>query len=349
MEVKLMPNPFGRWGLTSIDLALSLIFHHSKNQAIPPPKKLLLCHSAHLGDVILLTSLLQPLKEAFPKCEIGALVGSWATCVLEDHPALSRIHTFDHWKTRRGPRKPSSLEGLSDYDVAIDLPFHYPNFSPLLFRAKIPVRIGFDSAGFSPLLTHVVKWVEKEQSAADYFFELLSPLGVEKKHPLKPWLVTDEKKPYPREYILIHMSSGNPKISWPLHKWRELAQKLKGHHLVFTGKGLKENSEIAQVIEGIPNAMNLCDKLSWKEFVRWIRHASKVISVETSCGHVAATFDRPLISLYTGINPLIRWSPLSTEAKVITHPMPCSPCYKGCKEMTCLKAIEVTLSSDRPT
>lgn len=40
---------------------------------IPPPKKLLLCNGTHLGDVILTTSLLPPLKSAYPDLQIDIL------------------------------------------------------------------------------------------------------------------------------------------------------------------------------------------------------------------------------------------------------------------------------------
>ncbi len=351
MNVNLLPNPFARTALKLTDALLQRVTLHKKFDVIPPSKKLLLCNGGHLGDVVLMTALLKPLKEAFADLKIGIVVGSWSKCAVEDHPLIDWIHVFDHWKTNRGEKRlqrhvETHFSALSEikkvgYDTSVACPFHFPNFAPLLALSKIPVRIGFDSAGFSPLLTHPQKWSSKPQNAAEYFFDLLKPLGLEKIAPLKPNL-SSSKRRIAAPYVVMHMSSGNERIEWEEEKWLELGKRLStlSYRLVFTGRGLGEFKKIERVRSQLPFSQN-CSNIPWQEFVSLIEHAKLVISVETSAGHIAAAFDTPSVLLYTGINPLERWSPLSSKSDVVTHPVPCSPCYKGCKEMSCIKKLEL--------
>lgn len=346
MDVNLLPNPVARRGLALLDRILKPL--HKPGDILSPPRKILLCNSAHLGDFLLMTSLIAPLKAHFPDVEIGLLVGSWnseAARGMADH-----LHLCDHWKTNRSKplifrylkTRRQALKEIRErgYDVAIDCPFHFPNFAPLLYQAKIPVRIGYTTAGFSPLLTHPVVWKECPQHAADYFLDLLMPLGVSSKRP-QPFLPSHPPLFF-HDYLVLHMGTGEERKEWPEEKWRELALKLheEGYSLVFTGKGEREKARIARVRGDMTHTVDASSS-SFAEFCACIQHAQGVICGETAAVHVAAAYDTPTIALYTAINPLVRWRSLSKKAHTLLKPLPCSPCYRGCKAMRCLREIEV--------
>ena len=65
------------------------------------PKRILLVNGAHIGDVVIATSLLPVLKRAFPNAEIGFLTGTWSHAVVHDHPDVSHTHCVDHWRMNR--------------------------------------------------------------------------------------------------------------------------------------------------------------------------------------------------------------------------------------------------------
>jgi hypothetical protein len=64
-------------------------------------RKILIANGAHLGDIVLATSVLPALKQRFPGAQLGMLVGSWSRPVIDQHPLLDWIHTVDHWKASR--------------------------------------------------------------------------------------------------------------------------------------------------------------------------------------------------------------------------------------------------------
>ncbi|MDQ2799897.1 MAG: hypothetical protein M3Y13_09665, partial [Armatimonadota bacterium] len=135
--------------------------------AIAPPRRLLISNFAHLGDLVVATSLLPVLKSAFPECRIGFLIGSWSEPVLRGHPLVDDIHILDHWaasrtaaprmeklrRYRRTRRQALGEVRAAGYDAALDLCWTFPNTLPFLWQARIPTRIGYVSGAFGPLAT----------------------------------------------------------------------------------------------------------------------------------------------------------------------------------------------------
>lgn len=358
----LIRNQLANLCMYLVDGALSLFSLGTKRHFnIPRPKKILISDIAHLGDVVMMTSLLEPLKKALPDIEIGVLVGSWSEKMVKGHPLIGHIHLLDHWKNNRSSlslwekykhyaqMQREAIEQIKKchYDIAIECCYYFPNSAFLTYRSQIPIRIGYTSAGLGPLLSHPVQWTNRLQSAAEHFAALLSlvtPLDVSLLKPSLPPSASFPSLPA-KSYLIIHMGSGNPIKEWPLEHWRKLSQKLvaDGHTLAFTGKGKKEADAIAFVTSDLPHCLNLCDHLSVEEYVSWVRNAKMVIGVDTGVGHMAAATDTPSVLIYSGINPIEHWSPRGSQAHILMHPMPCYPCYlmKGCGAMECVRGVRV--------
>lgn len=358
----LIRNPLANGVITLLDALLSLLHLGTKRHFnIPLPRKILISNISQLGDVIMMTSLLPALKKALPDIQIGVIVGSWAEKMVLGHPLIDHVHLLDHWKVSRSSQgrfekfkhyvqmyqEALKQIKLLQYDAALECCYYFPNTIPLIYRAKIPVRIGFTSGGFGPLLTHPVQWTNRLQSAAHHFADLLSLITPIDRRLLKPILppISGTSTLPTKTYLVIHMGSGNPIKEWPLEEWRLLSQKLSadGHTLAFTGKGGKEAAAIASVIRDLPRCINLCDRLSWEECVVLIKGAKLLVGVDTGPGHVAAATDTPSVLIYSGINPIQHWSPFHAQAHIVMHPMPCYPCYKmdGCKAMECVRHVTV--------
>ncbi|MCH9703655.1 MAG: glycosyltransferase family 9 protein, partial [Chlamydiae bacterium] len=290
---------------------------------------------AHIGDVILTTSLLKPIKEAFPNMKLGMLINSCARPIVEGQ--VDHLHIFDHWKLGGNSRDCKKvIEEIKGYSIAVDCNFHYPNSSPLLWQAKIPTRIGFTSAGFGPLLTHSYSWQTEDVPAPQIYARLLKPLGIDAV-PTKPQIVTSaiEKK----EYIVVHPCSRNARKEWPAAKWKELLQRFPKSQLLFTGRGKREKAFIESIIPA--NGTNLCDQLSWSEFVTTIAEGALLLTVDTSAGHIAAAVDTPVVAIHPAIHHEKLWKPYGEKVTVVRQNPDCSPCFTGCESMECIKTISV--------
>jgi heptosyltransferase-2 len=145
-------------------------------------------------------------------------------------------------------------------------------------------------------------------------------------------------------YRVLHMgSAGSALREWPPRSWRILAERLtsEGHRLVFTGIGEGERRNIEAVMKGLKGCSDACDKLRWQGFVEILRHAEIVYCVETSAGHIAAAADVPCVGIYGGIHDFHRWKPRGKYSELVTHPVPCAPCFikTGCEEMECIRDV----------
>ncbi len=343
----LVRNPLANGCLRLIDCIFRV---KEKTTSISDPKKILVCNIAHLGDVLIATSVFPVLKDAYPQSEIGFLTSSSSSCVVEGHPLLDYIHTVDHWKLnrasiarwkkyllyRRSYQKALAEIRMSNYDLAIDLYPYFPNAASLLWRAHVPVRIGYTSGGFGSLFTHRLPWKDLAQHVSDYHMDLLKLLSKKLNHkyllynlqaPL-PEVVEHVRALLPEEYrekgfVVLQVGVGAPGKACAQEQWRALVELLvkKGIPLVFTGKGKKEFVAIEEVTRGLSGCCNLCDRLDWRQFCALTVQAKLVVSADSCLTHVAEAFSVPAIVLMAEHPyPLhtIHWKP--PHALAFSHP-----------------------------
>lgn len=302
---------FGKSALFLLDLLLPKT---KKKEISPNFKSILISNIAHLGDVVLATAVLEPIKRAYPHVKIGFLVSSGSKQVIEAHPLVDHIHTFDHWKLNRSKGKSTRFHAIREirkmhYDIAIDLYIYYPNTILLFWLVGIPIRIGYRSGGAGPLLTHYLDRSNRHILA--YHFDLLKFLNIDcsgrPSLPERAFVIPKQ------EYIVVHMGDPTSPKSWDKDKWRGLLKKYAGTQLVFTGYGEKENAYIAEVNQ---SGLNLCNKISFQELVYLIKHCKLLISIDSVTSHIAACFEKPSIIIFRQKQALDQWKPLNSNAKV---------------------------------
>ncbi len=368
-------NPFANFLFRCLDglLVLAVRPSFNKRRQSAPPQRILISNIAHLGDVIMATALLPVLKRAYPEAEIGFLAGSWSRSILQDHPLVDSVYVLDHWAhNRAGITKRQKIQQYlrtrrtalrevkaARYDAAIDLYWNFPNTLPLLWQAKIPVRIGYESGGFGPLATHALEFGDKRLPASQRFLDLVKVLPQVEADPvalrpvLPPPAIEDvlaleaelrASNAEAKDYVVFHLGAADSFRDWPAPKWRELAGLLTaaGKTLVFTGTGAKDEARIREVTDGLSGCVDLCGRLPWDGFVAAIAQAQLLVCVDTVAGHVAAATQTPCVVLTAGRWPYL-WRPLGPQSRVLTHEVPCAPCHRnnGCGGMECLRELSV--------
>ena len=331
-------------------------------------KKVLIANGGHIGDVVMSTALLPLLHQAMPGVSIGFLTGTYSNKVVENHPYISRVHLLDHWYLTRSDGNKLQLFRkfhhqaaqvvreleAEKYDLAIDLRAWFPNFIPILHKAKIPIRVGYDRVGGVTRLTHSYPYRYDRRHELDHQLDLLESLNLDPALMKKAWpclpngiLIETGNVPALREmagnFCILHPASSTPTRDWPSRNWIGLAQRLveEGTVPVITGRGSRDAVIAEEIASAVPSAINLCNKLSWEDLLDVIRKANAVYSVETSIGHIASALGRPVISIYGGMADPQHWAPLG--ARVVTNLTPCHPCFRkeGCSHRLCLTGITV--------
>lgn len=357
-------------------LAHGASFHNkSRNGARTPgsPRRILLMNGAHIGDVIVATSVIPVLRSAYPSAEIGFLTGSWSHMIVKEHPGVTFTHCINHWHLNRGsesvPQKllqfrrmrRSALARIRElqYDVAIAMYPHFPDFLDLSWDAGIPLRIGFRESVFAGLATDTVAIPNElfvHQGAR--LAQLLCKLRIEPAHfLLRKSTLAPTDAASTREvcsllqvsdlehvrYRIVHMGTGSKQRELPHEFWRKLVEKLSREHtLLFTGLGAREEDNIVSITRGLDRCVNACNRLSWDGFVAAVRNAEIVYGVESMAGHVAAAVGTRCVVVYSGAAGVARWRPEGENSVVFTNHVPCAPCFRpsGCASMTCIRGID---------
>ena len=367
----LVKNPAWNAWLRANDYLLQLVAPSRSANASATPRRILLAIGGHLGDAVIATSVIAPLRSAIPNVEIGVLCGSWSAPIFTTHPAILRVHTMDHWKLARSSRslplrwnvarrmraKAIAEIRAARYDAAIDLSAYFPNSARLLWRAQVPVRVGFRSGGDGPLYTHPVEWTAGSHVTGDHLALLRTILPLESAIPPLRYEIPEPGAAAAAAaerslagagvaaggYVVVHAGAGVPRKEWPVSKWRAVIREIaaRGVGIVLTGAGARQATLTRALSEGMSGVVDLCDRLGWEEFRSLLGCARLVISVDTVTMHLAAAAGTPCVALMTAMDDPHRWRPLGQHVTLLTTPVPCAPCYRsrGCGPMSCIRDL----------
>ena len=347
--------------LSATDTVLR-IFAAGCTAAHPPnePRRILVANWAHIGDVLTSLPTLRALREKFPSATIDMIVSRAGRVAAEQSGLCDHLHTIDHFVLNRSnrPRLSKLRVYLEDrrrflraaarqgYDVAIDLYPYFPPAAPLFRQAGIPVRCGFTSGGYGPLLTHPVTWTYQDKPIGQYGHDLIAAVWPDWIGPTR-WLPphrprltvspsSDDGFPIETPYIVVHVGTGASYREWPEANWIRLVN-LWGSQaplLVFCGKGAEEGARARRIADhaGHGRAMIFLDR-EWDELTSLLAGAAGLVCLESSAGHLAAAFSLPTVAIYSGTNEHRLWGPDNVNARVLSAPTGCAPCHRGCDAM----------------
>ena len=270
--------------------------------------KILIIHTAFIGDIVLSTPLIQKLKDLYPKSKIDYLTLPTNQSVLYNNPNLNEIILYDKKGKDKGIKgflKVLKILKQKKYDYAV-IPHRFIKSILLAKLAKIPDIVGFDVATGSSLLDKKVHYDMKKHEVE----RLLNLVGYEGKkipvriYPAKENFVKIEKMLKNSGYtgkkeqklILVAPGSQRPEKMWPIEKYREVIQKLKKNENYFIGiTGSKSEKELPLNFEKDKNVIDFRGEISLVEFGALISKADVVVGNDSSPIHIASGFEKPFV------------------------------------------------------
>jgi ADP-heptose:LPS heptosyltransferase len=354
-------------GLRAIDLACSVF---AKQASKPAPfqgdklRSIVFSQCGHFGDLILTLPTLRWVRQNHPDIRIGLIVGSWAKPMMAGISTLfDASYVADHFMLNRSNRPlqeklaqhrqswttAAAQLRRDGYDAAVDCYPFIQNSIPLLYASGIPVRAGFTSGGFGPLLTHTSRWERSIRPYLDYPRGLLRLLFSDRSlddsfqayYPPQP---PASRRPT-RPYVVFQTGAGSPIREWPEDRWSRLGSELtaRGTLVVLAGAGQREKERAGRIAAALPpsDVIDLSDQLPWDEFVDLIAGAAYVMCLDSSTSHVAAAFQIPSTVIMPGINEPKLFAPANDRASILKFKTPCSPCFRGggCEHMACIRGV----------
>ena len=294
------------------------------------PRLLVVRYSA-LGDVVLATSVLAPLRAAFPGASIEWVTASHYAPLLEGLPELAAVHALESgdWGKVRALR--ARLAGR--FDVAIDLQNKVK--SALLCAAAAPRRVTFRRrsprqtllalAGRDPPLTRA--------HATRLYAEALAPLGVTGPGPLRLHLSAPARERAAQALagsigrrVAVAPGARWATKRWPPERFAAVADALaaEGASVVLVG-GPADRSALADVRARLraPVAADL-SSLDLEALAAALESVDLLVSGDSGPVHLAAAVGTPVLALF-GPTSAVRWAP-APPGRALTLGLSCSPC-----------------------
>ncbi len=309
--------------------------------------RILIIQTAFLGDVILVTPIIEKLKRFYPESHIDILVKKGHEKLIDNNPNINRVLVFD-----KDNRKYVNLIHLikdirkQKYDLVVNAQ-RYATTGIITVLSGAKVTVGFDKNPLSFMFSHssphnihqenskseheVIRNLKLIEEFTDNSFELPklypSASDYEKTRPTKP-------------YYCIAPTSVLFTKEFPEEKWIELIQKLPSNSTIYLLGAPGDKIRCDNIIEKsrANNISNLAGKLTFLESAALMKGARMNFVNDSAPLHIASSVNAPVRAIFCSTTPALGFTPLSDDSMVIEtkRNLSCRPCgitgKKACPE-----------------
>ncbi|MEI6435997.1 MAG: glycosyltransferase family 9 protein [Bacteroidota bacterium] len=317
-------------------------------------KKILVIRFSSIGDIVLTTPVIRCLKQQLPGSVIHYLTKRQFEPVLRENPYIDKLWLYDNNFKEIIPQLKSG-----DYNYIIDLHGNYRSafvkrhfsknistFSKLNFRKWLAVHLKMNILPDIHIVDRYLKAAESleirnDGFGLDYF------INPEDDVPLSSLPVSHQKG-----YVAIVIGAKHFTKIFPVEKVAEVCRKLMRPVILL---GDKEDRDRGETIVGLTNpfVFNSCGKYTLNQSASIVRQASATLTNDTGLMHIAAAFNKPIVSVWGNTIPafgMYPYRPLNNPAPSLVaevKSLSCRPCskigFKQCpkKHFKCMNQIEI--------
>ncbi len=291
-------------------------------------KNILIAKPSSLGDIVLALPALRALRMSFPEAKISWLIRPEFAQLIENHPHLDEIITFDRKLLARAWFHPSAFGALmslirklrrSKFDIIFDFQGLFRTAS-LAWLSGCKTRFGKATAReFATIFyTHKIIHDIENIHVVDYYMKIIqdagaSDFGVEFVFPQNPGAEDSVGKLLVSQgiqdnYAVLISGSVHQDKCWPPERFAQLADMISSQYglsIVATGSASE-----AKIVEKVKNNANvpivsLAGQTSLSQLVALLKRAKLVVSNDTGPGHIAAALGVPLVMMFGRANPIM--------------------------------------------
>jgi heptosyltransferase-1 len=320
-----------------------------------PPERILIIKPSAIGDIVHALPVLNLIRRRWPSAHITWLVTPACAALIEGHPQIDQVMSFDRHglgSAWRSPKAALKLFGLNGdfrrrrFDLVVDLQGLFRS-GWFLSQTRAPLRVGFANAREFGWLFYTHRILSSwEDHAVERYLCIAEALGLGKSPIEFHFAVNDDdraqiasKLPDPAPYAVLLPGANWETKRWPAERFSALVQPIAERFglrsLVAGGPG---DSVLAAQISG---AQDLTGKTNLRQLVALLEGAKLVIAADTGPMHIAAALGKPLVTMYGPTDP-IRTGPFGRMDTVLRLDIPCSPCFsRKCSHQSCLRWLGV--------
>ena len=264
--------------------------------------KILIIHTAFIGDIVLSIPLIQRLKDMYPESKIDYLTLPVNKTIISNNPNLNEILLYDKKGKDKGVKgflRVLKILKKKKYDYAV-IPHRFIKSIALAKLAGIPKIVGFDVASGSWLLDKKV-YYDMKKHEVQRLLDLIDYTG--EKIPIKIYPSEKDKRKAceilkgheNKKTIVIAPGSQRPEKIWPIEKVRVVIEKLlenRNNSIIITGGAAEKKLDLSFEDK---NVIDLRGKVSLLEFAAILERADIIVSNDSSPVHIGSGFEKPFI------------------------------------------------------
>ncbi len=291
--------------------------------------KILVIRFSSIGDIVLTSPVVRCLKEQIKGLELHYLTKKSFEAVLAGNPHIDKLHFFEN----------SLSECIAElkkekFDHVIDL---HHNLRTLLIKNSLGVNSrSFDKLNWQKwLLVNFKKNILPTEHIVDRYLKTTEFLGVKNDGKGLDYFLTDEydlKNMLPEShfnFISVVIGAQHDTKRLPVDRLIALCSKID-HPVVLLG-GLEDAERGEKIaLKAGEHVFNACGKFKLDQSAYLIKMSEKVISHDTGLMHIAAAFNKQILSIWGNTVPEFGMYPYKVDHSSIFEikGLSCRPCSK---------------------
>jgi len=314
---------------------------------------------------VLTTPVLRCLRRQYPQAEIHFLVKQQFKPVIAANPYIDVIHTLD----QDLGETVAALKQIR-FDHIIDL---HRNLRTMRVKKALGApSLTFDKLNFRKWLYVNFKWkVMPDKSIVDRYFEGMKPLKLKNDGEGLDYFIPANLRTRQDDIPMGHWAGfvgcviGGSYFTkkLPVDRWKEFVTQCP-YPIILLG-GPEDRDAGNEIVTADPaKVYNACGKFNLNESADLVKHARVVVSNDTGLMHVAAAFQKPVISLWGNTSPEMGMFPyygynnlrerVAPQSAIVENEhLSCHPCsrlgYNKCprRHFKCMNELDMNEVSEQ--
>src|ERR1044071_9420646 len=272
--------------------------------------KILIIRFSSIGDIVLTTPVIRCIKKQLPGSEVHYLTKYSFRSIIQGNPYVDKVHLLENDLKLMIPLLKSER-----YDYIIDL---HHNLRTLKVKRALKVK----SFSFNEL--NIQKWLltafklnrMPPVHIVDRYMDTVKTLGVKNDGKGLDYFIpekdivkhNDIPAAQSQGYIGVVIGAAHNTKKLPLHKLKELCSDIEYPIILLGGP---EDRAIGDEVASIDpvKIYNSCGKFNLNESADLVRRSKLIISHDTGLMHIAAAFQKSVISIWGNTVPAFGMTP----------------------------------------
>lgn len=325
--------------------------------------KVLIIRFSSIGDIVLTTPVVRCLKQQHPEVKVHYLTKSSFLSVVNYNPYIDHVHTFDG-----DLNKVIDELKKEDFDFVVDL---HNN----LRTARVKKALDVPSSAYQKL--NIKKWLltnfkldlMPDKSIVERYFDAAAEIKVHNDGKGLDYILPESMQLSNDDIPMGHWGgyvgcviggSFNTK-KLPVEQWQKLCALIPYPIILLGGPEDREEGQLIAEQDPI-KIYNSCGKFKLNESAELVKNALVIVSNDTGLMHIAAAYQKPIISLWGNTSPEMGMFPyygynnlkerIAPQSVIIENKtLSCHPCskigYNKCpkKHFKCMKDLDMDLTA----